>query len=99
MLKVADLEFDPDTHTVRRAGRRLDVNPSLRTLLSVLMTNSHRVVRRAELEAALWGEARPEGDVLRAHIYALRAAIDKPFDTKLIHTVHGTGYRLSDDND
>jgi DNA-binding response OmpR family regulator len=98
VLKVADLEFDPDTQTVRRAGQRLDLNPSLRTLLGVLMGNTHRVVRRAELEAALWGDDPPDADVLRAHIYALRTAIDKPFPRKLLHTIHGTGYRLSDDD-
>ncbi len=98
-LKVADLEFDADTQTVKRAGRRLDLNPSLRTLLGLLMTNTHRVVRRAELEAALWGDDPPDADVLRAHIYALRTAIDKPFTHKLLHTVHGTGYRLTDAND
>jgi DNA-binding response OmpR family regulator len=94
-LKVADLEFDPDTQTVKRAGQRVDLNPSLRTLLGVLMTNTHRVVRRAELEAALWGDDPPDADVLRAHIYALRTAIDKHFPMKLLHTIHGTGSRLS----
>ena len=54
IMQVADLEFDPDTQTVKRAGRRLDLNPSLRTLLGVLMTNTHRVVTRDELEHALW---------------------------------------------
>jgi DNA-binding response OmpR family regulator len=96
VLKVADLEFDPDTQAVKRAGQRLELNPSLRTLLGVLMANTHRVVRRAELEAALWGDDPPDADVLRAHIYALRTAIDKPFAVKLLHTIHGTGYRLND---
>jgi DNA-binding response OmpR family regulator len=95
-LKVGDLEFDPDTQIVKRGGQRLELNPSLRRLLGVLMTNTNRVVRRDELEATLWGEDRPDADVLRAHIYALRAIIDKPFERKLLHTVHGTGYRLSD---
>jgi len=99
VLKVADLEFDPDTQTIRRAGYRLELNPSLRTLLGVLMVNTHRVVRRDELEHALWGEQRPEGDVLRSHIYALRAIIDKPYATKLLHTVHGMGYRLAEEHD
>jgi DNA-binding response OmpR family regulator len=99
VLKVADLEFDPDTQTIRRAGHRLELNPSLRTLLGVLMAHTHRVVRRDELEHALWGEDRPEGDVLRAHIYALRTIIDKPFAIKLLHTVHGMGYRLAEVHD
>ncbi len=96
VLRVADLEFDPDTQTVRRAGQRLDLNPSLRKLLGLLMANTHRVVRRAELEEILWGQDPPDADVLRAHIYSLRSIIDKPFEQKLLHTVHGTGYRLSD---
>jgi len=99
VLAVADLELDADTQTVRRAGKRIDLNPSLRTLLGVLLANTHRVVRREELEQALWGDDPPDGDVLRAHIYALRSAIDKPFARKLLHTVHGTGYRLSADDD
>jgi DNA-binding response OmpR family regulator len=98
-LKVGDLEFDPDTQVVKRGGKRLELNPSLRRLLGVLMTNTNRVVRRDELEATLWGEDRPDADVLRAHIYALRSIIDKPFERKLLHTVHGTGYRLSDADD
>jgi DNA-binding response OmpR family regulator len=98
ILAVGDLEFDPDTQTVKRAGRRLSLNPSLRTLLGVLMANSHRVVKRNELEHALWGDHPPDADVLRAHIYALRSVIDKPFEKKLLHTVHGTGYRLAEDD-
>jgi DNA-binding response OmpR family regulator len=81
---------------VRRAGKRLSLNPSLRTLLGVLMSNTHRVVLRGELETALWGNDPPDADVLRAHIYALRSIVDKPFPQKLVHTVHGTGYRLCD---
>jgi DNA-binding response OmpR family regulator len=99
VLKVADLEFDPDTQAVKRARQRIELNPSLRTLLGVLMANTHRVVPRAELESALWGDDPPDADVLRAHIYALRTAIDKPFERKLLHTVHGTGYRLTDVSD
>jgi DNA-binding response OmpR family regulator len=99
VLRVADLEFDPDVQTVRRSGRKLELNPSQRKLLALLMQNSHRVVRRDELEQALWGEDRPDGDILRAHVYALRSAIDKPFASKLLRTVHGTGYRLAADDD
>ena len=35
-----------------------------------------------------------DSDALRSHIYALRRAIDKPFKTRLLQTVHGIGYRL-----
>jgi DNA-binding response OmpR family regulator len=99
LLRVDDLEFDPDTLSVKRGGRRLDLNPTMRTLLELLMSNTHRVVTRNEMEQALWGEHRPDGDVLRAHIHSLRSVIDKPFARKLLHTVHGTGYRLAAPDD
>lgn len=96
VLQVADLRFDPATLTAERAGQPLRLNPSTRRLLQVLMLNTHRVVSRLELEAALWGESPPTGDVLRAHMYALRGAVDRPYAHKLLHTLHGEGYRLAD---
>lgn len=95
VFQVADLEFDPDTLIARRGKKVLDLNPTMRRLLAVLMDNTHRVVTRRELEFALWGDNPPEGDVLRAHIHNLRNVVDKSFETKLIHTVHGAGYRLA----
>lgn len=96
VLGVADLEFDLDTLIARRAGETISLTPALRKLLELLMRESHRVVSREELERRLWGDEPPIGDVLRAHMYALRVAIDKPWPKKLLHTVHGSGYRLAD---
>ncbi|MBL6749344.1 MAG: response regulator transcription factor [Nevskia sp.] len=94
-LQVADLTMDLDTLEVRRGRDRLALTPAGRRLLEVLMRGTHRVVARDELEAALWGEAGHPTDVLRAHMYALRNVVDRPYRRKLLHTVHGTGYRLA----
>jgi DNA-binding response OmpR family regulator len=95
ILSVGDLRFDLDTLEAERGGERLKLNPTTRRLLIVLLQNTHRVVTRAELERELWGDNPPQGDFLRAHMHALRTAIDKNFAIKLLHTIHGTGYRLS----
>jgi DNA-binding response OmpR family regulator len=95
ILSVGDLSFDLDTLEAERGGERLKLNPTTRRLLIVLLQNAHRVVTRAELERELWGDQPPQGDFLRAHMHALRTAIDKNFTVKLLHTIHGTGYRLS----
>lgn len=95
VLNVGDLRFDLDTLEAERGGERLKLNPTTRRILIVLMQNAHRVVTRAELERELWGEQPPQGDFLRAHVHALRTAIDKNFPLKLLHTIHGIGYRLS----
>lgn len=94
LLQVADLQYDPDTMTASRGGQNLELNPIQRKLLESLLLNTHRVVSREELETLIWGDELPDNDVLRTHIYHLRNVVDKPFVEKLIHTVHGAGYRL-----
>jgi DNA-binding response OmpR family regulator len=94
-LRVGDLTFDLDTLEAERAGVPIKLNPTTRRILVMLMQNANRVVTRAELEKELWGDSPPQGDFLRAHMHALRAAIDKNFSDKLLHTVHGIGYRIA----
>ncbi|ALO46855.1 response regulator transcription factor [Pseudohongiella spirulinae] len=95
VLTVGPLSFDLETLHAQREGVALELNPIQRKLLQILMRNSHRVVTRDELEQQVWGDDPPDKDILRTHIYALRAVIDKPFSEKLLQTVHGTGYRLA----
>jgi DNA-binding response OmpR family regulator len=95
VLRIAGLTYDPNTLSAERDSVAIKLNPSTRRLLVLLMQNTHRVVTRRELERELWGDQPPDGDVLRAHMYALRNAIDKPFPRKLLHTHHGEGYRLA----
>lgn len=94
-LQVGELSFDLDTLQAVRAGKALTLNPTTRKLLELLMRESPRVVTREQLERAIWGRHVPAEDVLRIHMHALRASIDKPFRQALLHTVHGVGYRLA----
>jgi DNA-binding response OmpR family regulator len=97
-LQVGDLVVDTATLDVQRAGRRLTLTPIAFKMLSVLMRASPRVVTREELEREVWGEDRPDSDTLRSHLYNLRKVIDRPFDRALLHTVHGSGYRVAADD-
>jgi DNA-binding response OmpR family regulator len=94
LLRVADLEFDTATLTVRRGDRALCLTATCRKILEALMRNSHRVVSRHEIEHLVWGEDPPQSDSLKIHIHTLREIIDKPFDSPLIHTVRSAGYRI-----
>ena len=60
------------------------------------MERAPAVVSRIELERTLWGEDPPEGDVLRSHVHGLRKAVDRDEITKLLRTVHGVGYRITE---
>lgn len=95
VLAVADLALDLDTLEVRRAGQLLQLYPACRRLLEVLLRASPGVVTRAELERTLWGDAPPDGDLLRSHVYELRRAVDGPFEQKLVHTASRVGYRIA----
>jgi DNA-binding response OmpR family regulator len=93
-LKVGDLNYNLDTLNVSRGDKEIYLNPIGLKLLHCLMDASPNVVSRAELEMEVWGEEMPDSDSLRVHIHSLRSAIDKPFDSNMIQTRHGIGYRL-----
>jgi DNA-binding response OmpR family regulator len=97
-LNVADLEFNLNTMTLRRAGRHVELNRACLKILKILMQASPNLVSRKDLEFAIWGDMPPGSDVLRSHIYLIRRKIDKPFAFELIHTIHGMGYKLAAPN-
>lgn len=98
VLRLADLEYDPRTMETRRAGQSLQLNRSMRRILEFMLRQNGRIVPRQELEYLLWGDEVPDGDVLRAHMHALRAVIDRPFTVKLLHTLRGAGFRLAEES-
>lgn len=96
LLTVADLSLDTETRKIQRGNQAITLNPIPFKILQLLMESSHRVVPRREIEHLIWGDEPTDSDALRTHISALRNTIDKPFTKKLLHTLHGIGYRLYD---
>lgn len=95
VLRVADLEYDPAMVRVRRGTRGIELPPIPLQLLETLMRAAPRVVKRDELERAVWGDQPPDSDSLRAHMHVLRAAVEVPGEPVLLHTLRGIGYRLA----
>jgi len=97
---VGDLQLDVTNHTVHRAGVRRPVTPSGLRILDLLMRASPAVVTREQLTELLWGDTPPMSDAaLRAHMHMLRHVVEAPGLPRLLHTVHGVGYRLAVDFD
>lgn len=94
VLKVCDLIFDTRQRTVTRNNQPIHLNRLDLKILEQLMRASPAMVTKEELETKIWSDAYVGDDVLRAHIYRLRKAVDRPFDRPLIHTLHGQGYAL-----
>lgn len=94
-LKAADLEMNLLTRKVTRAGQAIDLLPREFALLEHLLRRKGRVQTRTMLMEAVWDiHYDPMTNVVDTHISRLRGKVDKPFDTDLIETVRGSGYRI-----
>jgi len=94
-LRVADLELALLARTVRRAGRKIELQPREFQLLEYLMRHSGQVVTRTMLLESVWDfHFDPQTNVIDVHISRLRRKIDKDFDLPLIQTIRGAGYSL-----
>jgi two-component system OmpR family response regulator len=94
-LRVADLELDLLTRTVKRDGKSIEVLPREFRLLEYLMRNAGHVVTRTMLLEHVWDyHFDPQTNVIDVHVSRLRQKIDKSFDHPLLHTVRGAGYCL-----
>ncbi|WP_089411995.1 response regulator transcription factor [Amphiplicatus metriothermophilus] len=94
---VGDLEMDLLTRTVRRAGRKIDLQPREFRLLEYLMRHAGHVVTRTMLLENVWEyHFDPQTNVIDVHISRLRAKIDKDFDKPLLKTIRGAGYTISE---
>lgn len=97
-LSVGDLTLDTETMEVYREKQRIELTSTNLRLLEALMRKAPHVVKHTDLETSLWGNNPPDSSSLRTHVHYLRDAIDKPFDSVMLNTVHGIGYRLSPTN-
>lgn len=96
VLQVADLTFDLRTLIIRRGERAITLAPTGMRILEQLMRASPGVVTREQIERTVWGDDPPGSDAaLRGHILIIRNAVDTEAEPKLLHTVHGIGYRLA----
>ena len=59
------------------------------------MRSEGRVLSRTMLLEHVWDfHFDPQTSVVETHVSRLRAKIDKPFDSHLLHTVKNIGYSL-----
>jgi two-component system copper resistance phosphate regulon response regulator CusR len=98
LLRVADLEVDRLTQQVKRAGKRVELTAKEYALLEYLASHSGRVLSRTMIIEHVWDESF-EGltNIVDVYVRHLRSKVDDPFPTKLIHTVRGVGYSISED--
>ncbi len=95
VYRAGDLELDRLSHTVKRAGREIVLQPREFRLLEYLMRHAGQVVTRTMLLENVWDyHFDPQTNVIDVHVSRLRSKIEKGFDSALLHTVRGAGYML-----
>ncbi len=98
-LVYHDLELDPVTHRVKRAGRPTHLGPIEFRLLRKLIENPQRVFSRPQLLDSAWGEnIFVEERAVDVQIRRLRKALNGPGEANLIRTVRSAGYALDADS-
>ena len=95
-LACGDLELDLIARTAQRGGRTIELLPREFQMLEDLMRRPGRVITRTMLLEGVWDyRFDPRTNVIDVHISRLRRKIDAEGEPPLIHTVRGSGYKLS----
>jgi DNA-binding response OmpR family regulator len=94
-LTAGDLRLDPDTHTVTRAGERVELTAREFAVLEVLARNAGRVVPRGHFIQEVWGEdPGVSANIVDVYVGYLRKKLEHPGGPGLIRTVRGVGFVL-----
>ncbi len=98
LLKRADLTLDPATRNVTRGHRRLTLTARELALLEYVLRNVARVLTRPMIAQHVWGlDFDPESNIIDVYVGHLRRKIDGETERRLLHTVRGVGYMLSNE--
>ncbi len=97
-LKAGDLEMDPFRRLVTRTGKKIDLTGKEYALLEYLLRNRGRTVTPSMILNHVWDiDYVGSSNIVNVYISHLRNKIDKDYDTKLIQTVRGHGFRIDED--
>ncbi|MFN5049640.1 phosphate regulon transcriptional regulator PhoB [Roseateles sp.] len=96
VVEVSGLSLDPGTRRVSRAGVEVKLGPTEFRLLHFFMTHPERVHSRSQLLDRVWGDhVFIEERTVDVHVKRLREALERVQCARMIETVRGAGYRLT----
>ncbi len=96
-LRLGDLEIDLVARKATRNAQRLDLTAKEFNLLALLLRRRGQILSRTTLAEQVWDmNFDSDTNVVEVAVRRLRAKLDDPFDTKLLHTVRGMGYVLEE---
>ena len=97
VLRLGDLEVHLLRRRVERAGQRIDLTAKEYTLLLLFLRRRGEVLSRTLIAEQVWDmNFDSDTNVVEVAVRRLRAKIDEPFPSRLIHTVRGFGYVMEE---
>ena len=94
VLEMGDLRIDVPKRRVERGGLRITLTNKEFNLLHFFVQHQGQVLSRTLIASRLWDmNFDSDSNVVDVAVRRLRQKIDEPFTVRLIHTVHGVGYR------
>ncbi|MGM9511774.1 response regulator [Larkinella sp. GY13] len=97
VLKIADLELNQQSKTVKRGTQKIILTARELALLEFFMKNQNKALSRNEITEKVWDVNFDTGtNVVDVYVNYLRKKIDKDFSPKLIHTITGIGYIMQE---
>ena len=97
ILKVGDLSLNISSYEVLRSGKNISLSSKEYSLLECLIRHTGQILSKDQLIQHVWSY---ESDILpntvEVYIRNLRQKIDKNFSQKLIKTIRGFGYKISE---
>jgi two-component system, OmpR family, KDP operon response regulator KdpE len=97
VTRFGDVQVDPDTRSVRKAGKTVHLTPTEYALLQALIKRPGGVWTHRQLLTQIWGTtAGVSNDTLRVHMGSLRRKLESdPNRPKWIRTEPWVGYRFT----
>lgn len=98
VLTIADLELNPNTREVMRAGTKIALSSKEYAILEYMLRNKEKVLSKQNIMSHVWDfDADILPNTVEVFMTYLRAKVDKPFTSpSLLHTVRGFGYVLKE---
>ncbi len=96
-LALKDLVVDSIKHAVSRSGLPISLTPKEFSILELLLRHKDEVVTRTMITEHVW-DYNFEGmsNIVDVFVASLRRKVDKKSPYKLLHTIHGVGYKISE---
>ncbi len=93
-IEIGELVIEQNECTAKRQEQTLKLTNIGFKILLILAQAYPQAVSRSNLVFKVWGDVPPDTDALRTHIYSLRTALDKPYNSSMLTTITNVGYKL-----